>query len=209
MNRRYIILSGLLILLGAGLLLMPKKSDVKEISPEQLLLAIDDPSRFLSTDLITDRIIKKDPSLMIVDLRNPEEFQKFSLPGAVNLPFSILTKDESMALLKQDGKDKVFISNDDVLADQVWQICKRLKIKDIFVMKGGINYWFNTIIRDNPPAENADSKALDLYTFRKAARMYFLGENPVNSLQKKDAPAGKEKIQVTKKPATHTSGGGC
>ena len=56
MNKRYIVLTFIALAVGAGMLFMPETSRNKEINPQQLLNAIDDPSRFLSTDLITDRL---------------------------------------------------------------------------------------------------------------------------------------------------------
>ena len=190
-------------------MLTPKKSAVKELNPEQLLLAVDDPSRFLSTDLITERIIKKDPSLLLIDVRPAEQYKVFSLQGAVNIPLSLLFSEEAKTLLGQEGKEKVFFSNDDILADQAWQICKRIKMNDIFVMKGGVNFWFNTIMKDNPPNVTDDSKAQDLYTFRKAARQYFMGNTNQSQGNSSESEGKKEGVNVVKKTTSKSSGGGC
>ncbi|MCX6270294.1 MAG: rhodanese-like domain-containing protein [Bacteroidetes bacterium] len=216
MNKRYLILSALLILAGIGLVILPQKSKNKELTPEELLMAIKDPSRFVSTDLITDRIIKKDPSLVIVDVRPAKEFKIFSLPGSVNIPMDSLLSGASMAILKPEGKDKVFCSDDDILADQAWQIFKRLNISNIFIMKTGVNGWINTIMKDNPPLPTEDSRAYDLYSFRKAARQYFQGKDATSSSNRqqndnKDNPAvpKKEKLNLQKSTNTKPAGGGC
>lgn len=217
MSKRYIILSVLLVLTGIGLLFIPDKVKDKELDPNQLLSAIDDPSRFLSPDFMADRIIKKDPSYLIIDVRVASQFKVYSLPGAVNVPIDSLLSAQSLSLLKQEGMNKVFCSNDDVLSDQAWQICKRMNISDIFVVKGGINEWFNTIMKDNPPSATEDSKAHDLYLFRKAARQYFMEDEGQNmgvaasggALRNNESSKKKEDIKVEKKSPQKSSGGGC
>jgi sulfur-carrier protein adenylyltransferase/sulfurtransferase len=212
MSKRYIILSCILLLAGVGLVILPGKLKTKELDPEQLLLAVDDPGRFVSTDLITDRIIKKDPGLVMIDVRPAGQFKVFALAGAINIPFDSLPGAAALAVLNEEGKDKVFYSNDDVLADQAWLLCKRQKIRDIFVLKGGLNNWFATIMQDNPPGPADDSRAHDLYSFRKAARQYFMGENaPMSSSDQKGSSekGKKEAVKVEKKAPHKSSGGGC
>ena len=110
MNKRYLFLAVIVVLLGVGMLFMPDSNDNKQVNPEMLLSAIDDPSRFLTTDDITDRLVKKDPALLLLDVRPAEAFKSFSIPGSVNLPADSLLSASAMEMLKQDAKDKVFCS---------------------------------------------------------------------------------------------------
>ena len=137
MNKRYLFLAVVVVLLGVGMLFMPGTNDNKQVNPELLLTAIDDPSRFLTTDDITDRLVKKDPALLLLDVRPASEFKSFSIPGSVNLPIDSLLTAPAMEMLQQDAKDKVFCSNSDVTADQAWIISKRIGLKRIYVMQGG------------------------------------------------------------------------
>lgn len=209
MDRRYTILALLLIMAAAGLLILPDTPFSKEISPEKMLTAIDDPSRFLSTDLITERIIGGNPSLQLIDVRKPEQFTKYALPGAVNIPLDSLCSSTWKPVFDQPGKDRVFYSNDDILADQAWQLCKRQGMERIFVMKGGLNYWFKTIIKGDIPPASAPSEDFDLYTFRLAARQFFTGVN-LNGDDKeiKKTPVQPKKVNVEQKKS-ESSGGGC
>ena len=69
MERKYIYLATLLIILALGLVILPKKNDLKEMPPKVLLSAIAEKSRYLSVDQVTHRIIENDPTLMLIDLR--------------------------------------------------------------------------------------------------------------------------------------------
>jgi rhodanese-related sulfurtransferase len=186
---------------------MPAKDSAKQTQPELLLTAIDDPSRFLTTDDITDRLVKKDPALMLIDIRPAVQFNAFSIPGALNIPIDSLLSASAQEMLNQNGMDKVFYSNADVTSDQAWIICKRLGMQRIYVMQGGVNKWFNTIVKAEKPAESAPGKAFDLYQFRIAARQHFFGNSEMAAAPKGET--NKEKVIVVKKASGAKSGGGC
>jgi rhodanese-related sulfurtransferase len=213
MDRRYTILAILLIVAASGLLLLPDNDKPKEINPQELLASIDDPARFLSTDLITERIIGADPTLQLIDVRPAEQFRQFALQGAVNIPLDSLLTLQWKEILSQPGKDKVFYSNGDIQADQAWQLCKRSSIKRVFVMKGGLNYWFSTIMKCSPPQATSPSQEIDLYNFRLAARQYFTGGtlsgNEKTAASKSEVSKGVEQVKVIKKEPKAASGGGC
>lgn len=208
MDKRYTLLAILLIIAAAGLLIVPNRPGSKELNPEKMLTAIDDPARFLSTDLVTERIIGGNPSLQLIDVRQPEEFRQYALPGALNIPLDSLLNPEWNDIFGQPGKDRVFYSNDDILADQAWQLCKRKGMERIFVMKGGLNYWFKTIIKGEEPPAWAPTEDFDRYSFRMAARQYFTGNGQTASSAKAQTEPQVKKVKVEKKPAK-TSGGGC
>ena len=207
MNKRYLLLAGIIIALGVGILFMPAKDTAKQTQPELLLAAIDDPSRFLSTDDITDRLVKKDPALLLIDVRPESQFKAFSIPGAINIPVDSLLSASAQEMLNQKEMDKVFYSNADVTSDQAWIICKRMNLQRIYVMQGGVNKWFNTIVKAEKPAESAPTEALDLYQFRMAACQHFFGSPLMASTPK--AAADKKKVSVVKKKSEAASGGGC
>jgi rhodanese-related sulfurtransferase len=207
MNKRYLLLAGIIIALGVGILFMPAKDTAKQTQPELLLAAIDDPSRFLTTDDITDRLVKKDPALMLIDIRPAAQFNAFAIPGAINIPVDSLLSASAQEMLNQKEMDKVFYSNSDVTADQAWILCKRMKLQRIYVMQGGVNKWFNTIVKAEKPAETAPTEAMDLYQFRMAACQYFFGSLEMAAAPK--AQTDKKKVSVVKKASGAKSGGGC
>jgi sulfur-carrier protein adenylyltransferase/sulfurtransferase len=207
MNKKYLLLAGIAIALGIGILFMPTKGYTRQMEPKLLLSAIDDPSRFLSTDDITDRLVKKDPALILIDVRSAAQFKAFSVPGAINMPIDSLFSASSLEILNQKEKDKVFYSSADVTADQAWILCKRTGIDRIFVMQGGLNTWFATIVKAVKPAETAPAKDIDLYQFRVAACQYFFGNPEMGASQ--SAIPEKKSVTVVKKTSGAKSGGGC
>jgi rhodanese-related sulfurtransferase len=207
MNKRYLLLAGIIITLGVGILFMPAKETAKQTQPELLLSAIDDPSRFLTTDDITDRLVKKDPALLLIDVRTPGEFNAFSIPGAINIPVDSLLSASAQEFLDQKEMDKVFYSNSDVTSDQAWIISKRMGMPRIYVMQGGVNKWFNTIVKAEKPAETAPTEAMELYHFRMAACQHFFGSPEMDASP--IVVAEKKTVHVVKKSSGAKSGGGC
>lgn len=207
MNKRYLLLAGIIIALGVGILLMPAKDTANQTQPELLLTAIDDPSRFLTTDDITDRLVKKDPALLLIDVRPVSQFKAFAIPGAINIPLDSLLSASSMEMLNQLEVDKVLYSNADVTSDQAWIICKRMGLQRIYVMQGGVNKWFSTIVKAEKPAESAPTEAIELYQFRIAACQHFFGSPEMASTTK--IIPDKKKVSVVKKASGAASGGGC
>ncbi len=218
LSLRYKILAGVLIVLAGGLVLLPKYEKHEGISPEELLSKTISPERYITTDELADRIINQDPTLLLIDVREENSYKKYSLPNAINIPLKKILDEDSEPYLYQDEYDVVLFSNDNFHADQAWILCNRLGYENLHVLKGGINTWFNTIINPKKPTENMASNEFELYSFRKAASMYFGVSYPEKITKKpvvvKKASAPKtgttpKKIVPVKKKKKMPVEGGC
>jgi len=212
-KKRYYFITGILFLLGAILLVLPHRDNKKELSPEDLLLAIATQDRFYSPEDIAKLIISGDPSIQLVDVRSSEEFTAFSLPNAINIPLAnLLDKDENgeyvwETFLNQDVKTNIIYSNGTVYANQAWMLTKRLNFKNNYVMEGGLNAFFENIMLAKKPLVSAPQKEIDLFNFRKAAAMYFGGGGSVSTVSSDSKPIEGTPVKTKKKEAK--SGGGC
>lgn len=207
MERKYTILAILLIVLAFGLVILPKKNELKETDPKLLLSAIVEKSRYLSADQVTQRIIENDPTLLLVDLRSADQFRSFALPGSVNILTDSLLSMPNIELFSQPGKDKVLYGNGDIISEKAWLLCSRYALNRIYIMKGGMNGWFNTIVKEHPVSGTSSSEELDLLSFRKAARQFLIGRD--ETINSQVTTPVKEKIQVIRKEPKAASGGGC
>lgn len=211
-KKRYYIVTGVLFLLGFILLFLPHRKNINEVTPGNLLLAISNEDRFYSPDKVARLIISEDPSVQLIDVRDAEEYNKFSLPGAINIPLSaILDKDEAgnflwEGYLNDKTKTTIFYSNGSVYANQAWMLTKRLNFKNDYVMKGGLNQFFEEIILAEKPLNSAPQNEHDTYRFRKAAAMFFGGGNTeINT----DTKSTDVKTPPKKKKKEAEEGGGC
>lgn len=204
MNRNYIILAILFIILAGGIFFLPARENYKQITPEQLMWDMVQTSRYVTTDQVAEMIIEGDPTLQLVDVRNEYDYFDYSLPNALNIPFDSLMSEDYQGYMGIEDMNMVFFSNDDILADQTWVIAKRLGFNNIYVMRGGLNCWIKTIIQPEAPAETASAEAWEIYNFRKASSMYFTGAE----ISVADASEGKP-VTVQRKKKGSVAEGGC
>lgn len=140
-----------------------------KLTAEQMLSEANSRTQFLAPDVVADMIIKKDPSLRLIDVRSQDEFEKFSLPGAINIPFSDLLSDKYTDILNQDIKMNVFYSNGTLTANEAWMVTRQLGYENNYVLEGGLNYWFEAIIDPKKPASTSSDEEFAKYDFRKSA----------------------------------------
>jgi len=208
--RRYQILAAILFILAAGLVLLPKYKKNEGIAPDLFVKNIISSERYISTDLLADRLVNQDPTVLLIDTRSEKEFNDYALPNAVNIPLKDLLNENFDGYINQDVYDVILYSNENFYADQAWIISNRLGYQNLYVLKGGLNEWFNTIINPKMPEETEPKEAFDLYSFRKAAGMYF-GVGIVKSEVKKEIKKKKptRKVITVKKKKKRVPEGGC
>jgi sulfur-carrier protein adenylyltransferase/sulfurtransferase len=135
----------------------------------QLLAEIRDGSNVITTDAVADMLVKKDPSLMLIDVRSKADYDKYHLPGAVNVPIDNILSDEYAGYFDQDLKMNVLYANGTTNASQAWMLLRQKGYKSVYVLKGGLNYWAETIMNPQKPASTSSDDELARYDFRKAA----------------------------------------
>jgi len=211
-HKKYLTVIGILLTLGIIQLLLPERQNNSETKPEDMLLEIINDSRFFSTDDVAKFIIGKDPSIQLIDVREPDEFNKFSLPGAINIPLKNILDNQWTDLLNQDIKKNIFYSNGTIYANQAWVLTKRLGFKQNYVMKGGLNEWVETIIRPTIPTETASKEEFARYEFRKGASAFFGGSSTGISTTSETIKTNDQNKTIgspKKDKAKKSGGGGC
>jgi len=206
MKKRYLFFSSLLLIAGIILAFLPEKHHTNELKPEELLLEVIGTSRFISTDEVAKMLIDKDPSVQLIDLRSAEEYKKWSLPNAINIPLEKVLDENSKATLSQEGKRNVFFANGTIYANQAWILLRRLTFRNNYVLKGGLNAWVETIMQPVAPPITADRSEFIKYKFRRAASMFFGGGNATISAPETQAKPTDIKPVVKKEKK---AGGGC
>ena len=198
-RKRYIALTIIFILLGLVLVFLPERDNTKKLAPEKLLISLNDNSRLVKTDEIADRLINNDPSFVLIDVRSEEEFEKGSLPGALNIPLTEILSEESMNIFQRKAYDKIIFSNNDVLADQAWIVLAGKLVERTFILKGGLNEWGRTIVNPVKPDDSAPVEAFELYNTRKAACRYFAGQSKPFEYIEVEVKPSRRKISATQK----------
>jgi len=198
----------ILIPLGMILAAVPQNTaHPYKLSPEELLEQVNSGIQYFSPDDIADMIIRKDPSLMLIDVRSQDEYEQFHLPGAVNIPLSDLLADEWKEYLNQDIRTNVFYSNGTVDANQAWMLTMQLGYKNNYVLQGGLNYWAETIMNPSAPRSTGPDEEIARYNFRQGAGMALGGGSVVSAGNSQNVAPAVPKI----KPAAgkKRAAGGC
>src|SRR5665648_727419 len=107
-----------------------------KLTAPQLLSEVNTRTQFVTPDVVADMIIKKDPSLRLIDVRSLDEFEKFSLPGAINIPSTDLLSNQYADILNQDIKMNIFYSNGTITANEVWMVTRQVGYNNNFVLEG-------------------------------------------------------------------------
>ncbi|MDX9928799.1 MAG: rhodanese-like domain-containing protein [Bacteroidales bacterium] len=201
------ILAAAVIPLGLIIAAVPQNTTKPyKLTADQLLAEVNSRTQFISPDVVADMLVSKDPSIRLIDVRAQDEFEKYSLPGAVNIPLSDILSDEWSVILDQDVKMNVFYSNGTVTANEAWLITRQLGYQNNFVLEGGLNYWFENILNPQPPASTSPNEEFAKYDFRKSASMA-LGGGGITPLEGSSAPPPALPGIVPKTAKKKVSGG--
>lgn len=205
MNTRVIIS---LVFVGLGLIIAAIPQDTThpyKLTAEELLNEAYGREQYFSPEELADLLINKDPSIRLIDVRDTEEFEKFSLPNAMNIPLPILLAEEWTDYLDQDVKMNIFLSNGALKANEAWMICRQLGYENIYVLEGGLNYWAETIMNPQAPKSTSPNEEFAKYDFRKGAGMALGGT--VLATASNNTVSVKPKIKT--RPKKKRAAGGC
>ena len=178
-----------------------------KLTPAELLEHVNSGMQYFTPDETADMIINKDPSLLLIDVRGEDEYEKFHLPGAINIPLSALLDEQWKDYLNQDIRFNVFYSNSTVNANQAWMLTRQLGYENNYVLQGGLNYWVETIVNPTPPESTSPNEEIAKYDFRKGAGMVLGGGGAVSlSGSGQTAPALPK---IAPRPKKKRTEGGC
>jgi len=183
------------------------KTKPYKLTAEQLLGEVNTRTQYVTPDAVADMIIKKDPTLRLIDVRSQDEFEKFSLPGAINIPVTDLLSEKYADILNQDGKMNVFYSNGTLNANEAWMVTRQLGYNNNFVLEGGLNYWFDAILNPKKPASTSPNEEFAKYDFRKSAGAALGGGSAAQPVQEQNAASAKPVIIAG--PKKKKAAGGC
>ena len=204
-----LILATTLIPLGLIIAAVPENTTKPyKLTAEQLLEEVKSGTQFLQPDEVAEMVISKDPTLQLIDVRAADEFEKFSLPGSINIPLVDILSPEWEETINQDVKMNVFYSNSSTDANQAWMITRQLGYQNNYVLQGGVNYWAETIMNPEVPPTTSPNEEMAKYDLRKGAGMA-LGGAAETTQPAAAAAGGGAKPTIQKKDKKKKVQGGC
>ena len=152
------------LLVGVGIILafLPfNASKSFQLKSDELLSKSTSEEIYFSVDQVARFVNNEDSTVQIIDVRSAEQFKECNIPGSVNIPFSDLLNPMWEQTLNQKEIKNIFYGNGDQTANYACTIATGLGYPNNFVMKGGLNEWFETVMNSQfsgekiTPAENA------------------------------------------------------
>jgi len=183
------------------------KTKPYKLTADELLSEVNTRTQYIAPETVADMIVQKDPSFQLIDVRSQDDFEKFSLPGALNIPVTDLLADKYADLLNQDVKMNIFYSNGTLTANEAWMVTRQLGYKNNFVLEGGLNYWFDAILNPQKPATTSPDEEFAKYDFRKSAGAALGGGGVVQSAPSSGAQSAKPAVKPVAKKKK--AAGGC
>lgn len=202
-----LIMASVFIPLGVIIAAVPENTTKQyKLDAVELLNEVTDGTQFVSSDEIADMLVQKDPSLQLIDVRSQAEFEKFSLPGAINVPLSDILSADNIDILDQGIKMNVLYSNGNLKSNEAWMITRQLGFENNFVLQGGLNYWAETILNPQAPKSVLADDEIAKYDFRKGASQALGGGNIAIS---NTTNTKKSKPKIRKRKKKKRVAGGC
>ncbi len=132
-------------------------------------------NQYVEAITVKQWIDKKTAGKVLIDIRNPQWYDKKHIEGAINIPMTAVLEPEYKEIFKSDN-EKVLICGNGVKANQVYVLLSQYGYKNLKVLKGGLMYWFDVLnagnVFDAYPAD--DEKAF--YNFKKVMEEESNGE---------------------------------
>lgn len=172
------------------------------IRPKVLLPEVLDEKSYFTVDQVALFIVSEDSTIQIIDLRSPEEFRRMNIPGSINSPYTDIFKSDPGSLFSNEKIRSILYSNGDFDSNSALVIAMGLNYKNVFVMRGGMNEWFNTVMNSNFIGEKISARENAIFETRTKARNMF---NDLNSLP----DSLKMKFIEGKRSAAKKLDGGC
>ena len=194
-----------IFIIGLGLItaFIPfRHNKPNQLKPSELLEKSIDTQYVISVDKVARFIIDEDSTVLIIDLRTPEEYKKFNIPRSINIPYKDLLNKDFEGYLDQTKVKNIFYSNGDIIANQAWTLCTGMGYRNNYIMSGGLNEWYKTIMNTNFSGDRISVSENARFEARFKARKIF---TEMNSLP----DSLKIKFFETKRKGEKKLDGGC
>ena len=152
------------LLVGVGIILAFLPFDAAQtfqLKSNELLARSASDSMYISVDQVARAVNSEDSTVQIIDVRSAAQFRACNIPSSINIPFDDLQNPLWEATLNQKKVKNILYGNGDQTASYAWTIVTGLGYPNNYVMKGGLNEWFRTVMLSQysgekiTPAENA------------------------------------------------------
>lgn len=106
----------------------------------------------------------------VVDLRESQEFNRGTLPGAINIPFGTLLEKSSLRQIKKSGKPVILFSGDEAEAAAASLLLISKGFDDVQVIANDYTYIKNNVVEKFQPASAFNQSEKARYDYQRFFR---------------------------------------
>ena len=204
----YVLPAFLVIFASVLLLVLPSqpRSSWRETDATTILEELASRKHYICPDHVAFSIMQgKDHPVLLVDVRDPADYNRFTLPGAINIPLNEILQRHWRPVLESHDYRVALFSCSDTHAGEAWLVARRAGMKDLKVLEGGLNNFLYSIFLEEVVAERERPDCLEVHTirFRENARNYFQSGKAIKEVERPATPVIK--VIEVQMPAS----GGC
>jgi sulfur-carrier protein adenylyltransferase/sulfurtransferase len=172
--------TAVLISIGLIMALLPMTSNRSFTGkPQNLLSDVLGDKDYFTVDQVARFVVSEDSTVQLIDLRSSGEYMAVNIPGSLNVPYDELINREAGGFLNDENIRTIFYSNGDLVSNYAMVIAKGLNHNNVYVMKGGLNEWFNTVMNSHFTGDRITARENALFETRTRAGKLF---TDINSL---------------------------
>jgi len=148
----------------------------------------------INADKLANEIVNNYYTLNIIDVRSPEEFAKFHIPMAINIPFEQLMDRQYEPIFRQKLKTNIFYADNDTLVRMACLKAKFIGKSENLILREHASEFRKMFFELEAPPSDAPKSVMDVYNFRAqtAAGM----QNLMDALKNIGAPVKREVVAV-------------
>jgi rhodanese-related sulfurtransferase len=162
-----------------GAILPERTTSRGELKPGEVLTIALSGEQYFTVDEVARLMVQEDTAYLMIDVRSSSDFQECHIPGAINLPLNDLLNPDWLGYLDQPAVKKIFYSNGNHFANEAWIVVEQKGFDNCYIMKGGLNEWFRTVMLTEFTGERISPAENFKFEMRYKARNHF---NKMNSL---------------------------
>ena len=148
-----------------------------ELSPSEMISALNESGHMISVDRVARSVVNEDHSIQLVDIRQPAEYFRANIPGAINIPFEDILNPDWSGYFDDPDKPAVLYANGNTFAAEAWMLCTQAGYSGVRIMEGGMNEWFVLVMNSEFRGVRITAAENARFEIRYRARDYFITMN--------------------------------
>lgn len=167
--RRYYLAAAAPLVIILLISILPSKTEIIENKIAEVKSQKKCVFKEIAADKVADEIVNHYYAYNIIDVRTVEEFEKFHLPMAINIPFDEITDRKWETYFKQKVKTNVFYADDSVTVRMSCVKAKFIGNSQNYVMQETAQEFKNMYYNIKRPEPQASQQEVKEYNFRSNA----------------------------------------